>query len=119
MVAEGSSDGASQTHLSILQVFPLQVFQRDWLPVKLIPQLLILGNGPCDHQHVLKQEHMQLLQNESMGRDLFVTEYSSSIKFDACLITNLRVASPKNEKNYHHSPPCHFKPIRLSLIFET
>lgn len=63
-VAEGSSDGSSEADLSVLQVFPLQISDGDGLLVKLIAQLLILGDGPGDHQHVLEQEHMQLLQRQ-------------------------------------------------------
>ncbi len=67
VVAEGSSDGSSEAGLSVPQVFPLQIHDGDGLPVKLIAQLLVLGDGPGDHQHVLKQEHMQLLQEHRQG----------------------------------------------------
>lgn len=70
IVTEGSSNGAAQSDLSVLQVFPLQISHWDRLPVKLIPQLLIMCDCPCDHQNVLKQEHVQLLH---IQRDLIDT----------------------------------------------
>ena len=62
VVAEGPADGPSQADLPVLQVFPLQQADRDWLAVDMVTEQLVEGDGPCDDQHVLEQENVQLLQ---------------------------------------------------------
>lgn len=73
VVAEGPAQGAAQAHLPVLQVLQQQLAHGDGLPVQLVAQLLVVGHGPSDHQHLLKQEHVQLLFRESRVIQLFLS----------------------------------------------
>lgn len=65
VVAECPSQGAAQPHFSILQVFQQQVLHRYRLPVQLVAELLIVGDGSSDYQHFLEQENVQFLEENN------------------------------------------------------
>lgn len=65
IVAECPSQRAAQSHFSILQVFQEEVLHRDWLPVQLVAELLVVGDGSSDHKYFLEQENMQFLEEKN------------------------------------------------------
>ena len=65
VVAEGPTQGATQPHFSILQVFQREVLHRDGLPVQLIAELLVVRDSSGDHQHFLEQENVKFLGEKS------------------------------------------------------
>lgn len=58
IVAERPTQGAAQPHFPILQVFQQEVLHGDRLPVQLVAELLIVGNGAGDNKHFLEEENM-------------------------------------------------------------
>lgn len=60
-IAESTSEGATHSDISILQVLQHQILHRDWLSVNLETLALIPGDGARQNQQLSKQEHVQLL----------------------------------------------------------
>lgn len=69
-IAEGASEGATHSDISILQVLQHQVPHWDWLPVNLETLTLISGDGASQDQKFRKQKHMQLLQTVRIKKKL-------------------------------------------------
>lgn len=65
IVAECPSQGATQPHFSVLEVFQQEVLHGDWLTVQLVAKLLIVGDGSSDHKHFLEKENMQFLEEKN------------------------------------------------------
>lgn len=65
IIAESPTQGAAQPHFSILQVFQQEVLHRYRLPVQLVTELLVVGDGSSDHKHFLEQENMQFLEEKN------------------------------------------------------
>lgn len=65
IVAKCPAQRAAQPHFSVLQVFQQKVLYRDWLPVQLVAELLVVGDSSSDHKHFLEQENMQFLEEKN------------------------------------------------------
>lgn len=59
-IAEGASEGAAHSDVSVLQVLQHKIVHWDWLPVNLETLALVPGDGAGQNQQLSEQEHMQL-----------------------------------------------------------
>lgn len=72
-VAEGASEGAAHSDVSVLQVLQHQILHRDRLPVNLETLALVPGDGARQDQQLSEQEHMQLLRGHKHTETITTT----------------------------------------------
>lgn len=59
-VAKGPAERPPHAHVSILQVLQHQLVDGDGLAIHLVAVTLVTCHRPRQHQHLRKQEHVQL-----------------------------------------------------------